>query len=944
MPVTKIRKTFLFLLLLSAAALPPLLCAESGGTNAEDIEKLVSLLGDPDWRKREEAQERLASYGAVAIPALRRAAASADKEQAFRAKELLNRLDPVEAAARVVRVAVPPGKPSQWVVAEKASFRGTEGRIPGGEDGAYEIKLRGSADGEKRIEFGLVFPGSPLPALCDLTGFRPRSWLSVEERTELAAWEEGVRLRVEVTHSVLLLWATIGARSEAADETIPLEGAGSGNDLKEALRESLLEQLSNGRLPVKTRLEAGRILSLLGEARAAGPLEGFRGEASAAVSLYRLGKKEKEKTLLELVKKDEVTPLGVEAALVLAEAGNRAGAEYLWKHLAEFSEYRFERAALTLAEVLTSGSLKFPSELVLKSLSEAVLRFYQSWQAAGRYLLHAVAESGTVDTEAFLSFLKKTLSDPTVSSGLNSQERTLLAVLKVLAARRRLTPEQARSISEAIAPHVLETTWREALTLLPYLERDGGREVLKPFLKEFKDALEGGNYSYYLRSAVSGFALLLARRPEFRKELIEILIRKAGSAPRRSSNAPFATTRTSAVSNALSILLGLPYRGSSTAVFKNLRSLALEELKKGKDLREEGEGKEYELFLWNFLFDGDSVRRGIHRYARMRPLEITTVRGDDGSVTVVRLSPPSTFYRYVASGTGVTRKSVPVTALSLESLGGLRRQLTLNQPTLAVGLFPESRLRSYTLSNLYPGERYKSAPGKQLYTAYFLRPVKEGSGKDLSWEEFVRSAVNDLSQDSITNATDGLEFFSKLKIKEAIPVIKKLFRKSPSARTALHLARLGDPDGKAFLLEELRSEERSRRLGAVRNLLELDPACEEAVPVLLDLILSSRVTELYEVTRAAARLLNSDIPERRKRALLTALAEKLTVRNASTIIPRLKSATGVDFGYYRALTLKTKAERDAELARIVRAWKRFLASHPADKSTSKGSERKRKRN
>lgn len=66
---------------------------------APQLERLVGQLASPNWRSRQEASHRLARLGKAARAALERAAKSADRELAWRARSLLKRLEAKPSAA-----------------------------------------------------------------------------------------------------------------------------------------------------------------------------------------------------------------------------------------------------------------------------------------------------------------------------------------------------------------------------------------------------------------------------------------------------------------------------------------------------------------------------------------------------------------------------------------------------------------------------------------------------------------------------------------------------------------------------------------------------------------------------------------------------------------------------------------------------------------------------
>jgi hypothetical protein len=88
---------------------------QTTGANPQQIQDLIGQLGDPSFRARERASERLVALRARALPYLRRAAGASDAEVRRRAGECLRRIeediDPalVAAAARVLAARKPDG-------------------------------------------------------------------------------------------------------------------------------------------------------------------------------------------------------------------------------------------------------------------------------------------------------------------------------------------------------------------------------------------------------------------------------------------------------------------------------------------------------------------------------------------------------------------------------------------------------------------------------------------------------------------------------------------------------------------------------------------------------------------------------------------------------------------------------------------------------------------
>src|SRR5262245_54560640 len=80
-----IRRTLMLMALLAGMGI----VAAQDQQGTDPAEQLVEQLGDPRFRVREQAQRKLIALGKAAVPALRRAAQSADLEIQKRAREIL---------------------------------------------------------------------------------------------------------------------------------------------------------------------------------------------------------------------------------------------------------------------------------------------------------------------------------------------------------------------------------------------------------------------------------------------------------------------------------------------------------------------------------------------------------------------------------------------------------------------------------------------------------------------------------------------------------------------------------------------------------------------------------------------------------------------------------------------------------------------------------------
>ena len=64
----------------------------------QSVEQLIEQLGEPDYAKREAAEQRLMELGAITIPALRKAVDHADAEISLRAERVIAELTGGNAA------------------------------------------------------------------------------------------------------------------------------------------------------------------------------------------------------------------------------------------------------------------------------------------------------------------------------------------------------------------------------------------------------------------------------------------------------------------------------------------------------------------------------------------------------------------------------------------------------------------------------------------------------------------------------------------------------------------------------------------------------------------------------------------------------------------------------------------------------------------------------
>jgi hypothetical protein len=913
----------------------PVRAAGESGASPEEIRALVASLGDPDWRTRESAHRLLSQLGEAALPALREGARSADPERALRAKELLASLDPFEVAVTLVRVAIPPEDPRRWRITEKVLLQGTEDRYAAPLS-IYGMHARRGSGDEVRFDVTIAVSASATPVACDLSRFRPETWLPVEERMELALWQDGVALEAEHLPSVLLLWAVTGRRSHLAERRPGVDLGKPPEELREDLTQELLRQLASSACPRDARLTAGMVLSRLGEERAREALAPFSGDPAADTALARLGDASATARLATFVASEETAPEALEAALALAEGGSVPGVRLLWRRMAEYKRETFPRCACAVARRLLGENGAAYLAGAEPFLDAVIDQPYQSWHSTLRYLLRAVAHTERGARELLLPRIKQALTGPPVTATA-THTGSLLYVLRVILARHALPAADIRALGEIVAPHALGNSWQETALLLPYLAAGGGEEALEPLVRKLEEALAGETPAWNLRHQLTSVALALpgtgGLRDRFVHALAEKLDPKEGAVADKA--APRLSTQAATIIEALCVLLRVPRTRVTPAAIDRLRALAAgEPIPPGE--HGDGDGAAppaYEFFLWHVRRDGESVKPDSHGYSLVPALEPIAYRDAHGNLRILYLAPG------VAATPVLPGVRHPPTARQIQrrvdilSPGGWRRSVPLELPTFEHGLFPDARVRTLWQSSVFPGDRYRTPPPERpifLRPVVYVRPRQDTPG-DLTWEQFIAGAVKELAASDPPNARVRLGFFSDLAITEAVPVLKGLLRREPSPDTAYHLAKLGDPAGVTHLTELLDAPGRHERILALRHLLSLDPSHRAAIETLIELAPASTTADLYQVASSARRVLGGACDSELRRRLLAALAAALTESSASHIIPCLRAATGLDFGYTTARSANGKAERAAKLRAVIAAWRRALAPDQTDK-------------
>jgi len=133
-------------------------------------DEAARALGDPDWRRREEAEQALLAAGEAALPALQRAVRSEDREVALRARALLDQLDPEEATFRILRLesrqALPFAVPGCALLSGRdGAARGSEIARDGMRPSSFTVKYRTVEEGLLWVDAEENAPGTTLPLI-----------------------------------------------------------------------------------------------------------------------------------------------------------------------------------------------------------------------------------------------------------------------------------------------------------------------------------------------------------------------------------------------------------------------------------------------------------------------------------------------------------------------------------------------------------------------------------------------------------------------------------------------------------------------------------------------------------------------------------------------------------------------------------------------------------
>jgi len=884
---------------------------EAGDSGAR---RLIRDLGDPDWRTREQAHRRLLELGAEAEPALRETLAGSDREAAGRAREILAVINPIQAAAVLIRVQLPAAG-AAWRIAEKASFHGREGRIAAAGGGSYLVALDGDDPERARFSLRAAPPGASAPSALDLSGFEREAWCVADERVTTNLWQEGVHLEGTRRASMLLVWAAVTRLLDNDAGAPPLDAFRPGAAIEEALAESLLAQLA-GHRSLAARLAAGGVLARLGEQRARRELERLAGEPEADAALARLGDEAAMERLARNLERGARLPEDEEAILALAARGRPAGWRVAAEHVLDFSERRREEAAWLLAERLLAAPAETPAGGAVEFLADRLRDDHMPWHAHARFLLYATARHPE-GAARLLPLVREGLGGARTAS--TSVEQIRLHAIRMLLSRGAVPRDEYARLAAELAPHTRGSYWQEAVLALPYLCDEGTTENLRPFIAEARGVLADDKSAYYLKNLLWTLAILAPRGSPEAAELKEVLgaalLRKppepGGAA---AAAAPRGQAYPAAVLEPLAFLLRVPLAADNAAGAAQLRAVLTGAPQPAGAAESDAPAEAYEFSFWTLVHRGDATAVRDARHFTLRMYETTRFRDAFGNLRAAALAPsPHAHYQKNAYVQLVTP--------------GTARPVRAGEPFVTT-VFPDSGARTVSggVNDLY--ERYEQSPAF-VRTFVCVRRGENARGP-LAWEQALDGLAATMESDNHAAVQATVRLLAELKLKEAAPALRALLARRPSLDVAEALAALGDAAGEELLANAMRRGSRPEQIRAVTHFLARDAAHPEAVEALENLLRASTENDVYALMAPVRSAFGAGDPQRRR--IIAALAARLTPANAPSLILLLREGTGLDFGYEEAFQSGlAPAEREARLARMVAAWKDALAPLPTDK-------------
>ncbi|MBN1417783.1 MAG: hypothetical protein JXP34_03350 [Planctomycetes bacterium] len=872
---------------------PVLLVALAGSDSprAADpvLEDAVRALGDPDWRRREEAEQAILAAGEAAIPALERAAGAGDREIALRARAILDRLDPEEATFRILRLEAVPagadggeGRVLPFRAQGCAILRGRDGAVRGAEvarDGArpssFTVTYRAGGDGLLWVDVEETAPGATIPLLAgpirrDAIRILKRACLSVAGPLVHGA-------RAEEHTFTWTLESRSGRRSHVRRSPWPLPGSGQVID---AVAAAVAAQRA-AEDPI-LRDEAEELVRFLGLEDAAldrAHLKETLADGSPALPEAR-----------------------IRAALALAGAGDPAGPRFLARTLPALHGFQHHLALRSIERAIGDVQVRSALEdLMIGSGSGRAPWDDPIWERI------ALAWTRARGATASLASLAALLAEP-AGRGEDARTAGIVRVATVLLDEAEVGPPVVDRLLGA-APALLEgATLRDTVDLLTALPTGrASDEAIRRFFEALEEPVGKGALS--ASAAAQAARAVIARIPPERSDrlraAVEILIRHA----RTPHGVRAVAALLEAITGAALPTTGRPSPERARAAEGRWRAwLADPEAAHRYLASEDAAMFTAEVFdLWVPGGGGPEL------------LGAARIRVAAGRPSIARTS---------------AGRSVLISLASVSAAGGSRIVLhdVYGQSALAEGrivLLPSIAAGSVRYDEIsdrspVPVPRFPSKPAAVRVAIRLLEAEPAGPfDAAAAWPSAIADLVRALPDLTETERTRALAVVTSLGVREAEDGLAEILERTKERAYAYALAEIGSRRASAFLRAEIRSGADDRRVRAAQALAACgDPAGLDA---LIEAIATVSPTQRGVAAFAIGRAFESGAlgPERQA-AAIRVLIERLDARNASSILPVLRRIAGLSFDAGDAIGEPAASIQGRE--REIRAWKEWGAT------------------
>lgn len=940
-----------------------------------DLEAMTAELGSKDWKTRENAQTALLEAGIAAVPSLTRAARSGNPELAYRARYLLDRIDPEVIEFRIIKLRTD----EQPHVLEVYEALGLEGRqlvarsvVDGNRRATFSLEYRDSPDGLVDVRIAKVLGGSRRVELRrPLQRVSAVSLLEVGEQCEYRRLGPGMERDRE--HHIIVLRMRRGRCSVLAAD---------GSDLRseEVLADLVQRLLRQGRDPeLPIRLEALDILAGLRVKQAEGLFRAALDDpACRTTAALGLGEPE---LLLECLRESGTPPgssvggaVGIlrpvdRAALRLLEGGNPAGIDILLEATERRGPFALHVLLASLADHADAPFLSgVPREQILdRVLSPSWLArmpwdnpeceyFYTRWAD----VLVSDSDRDLRRLLAFQSRLEKLLCGDLGS--MRAPGRTCIDLWRRVTHRlpKPLRPSELAFLLRIISCTSDILAFQEIAPLLEDLVRRKAHaekdlvapDELKDLCETLSSRVESSHRSLAMRSHQCLLRLSQSLYPgEGRlRALVEALIRTGKAASTASSAA------------------GGGRQGTSTLSPILLRQTR-DELTRWTGIRGTGGGASggthFDPRPWQSWLENGSLVRAREESLGREVAARAAARGDSPADLVFyefdlalrrrprdvagRSTGPASFQvldgRRLLVSSGVSEQyadrwgnDLPV-LLEREGTGTPRRYRLNGRYLLYTGCpvltsIPEKGLsvESVAVSDVQPEpQQLTSTQGSiaDFRSVLLVALAPEGApapGESddpaALWNHFRDTYVLHLEPDDPRQRTTAvLNLVRSLKIEGTVPLLRRLFQAAPSTDIARYLSEAGDTGALEYLEGELESHRPERRLAAAAALCELGSAAGvRGLIAEFERNQSKMNSASYTILNSlAAFLRNADASDPGREAAMDFLFDRLSdAVFQSRAFSLIQQQTGQDFGYDEARMIRDLTRRSLAIQEAIR--------------------------